>query len=328
MKNKILKPHFTWIVFAFLFVFSTSVNGAEILSAASEEINKIKETEEEFRNAASRGDIRKMKQLLNSGVNIDATDQFGYTALMKASGKGRIKAVDFLIKNGANVCAINQWGRTARYRALYRDRYRDHRYRPHTKVVELLDKQSLNCKTINEQELRNAAGKGDIEKMELLLMNSVNIDATDQFGNTALMYALTQIEAMDFLIKNGANMCAINQWGKTAQDEAVAHGYTESAKLLKRTPLNCKEINEQELRNAAKKGDIEKMRQFLNSGVNIDAPDRWGYTALMEASLGNQIHAVNFLIANGANVCAKHQWGKTAQDIARDRDHTKVVELL
>ena len=107
MKTQTLKTHFTWIVFAFLFVFSTSVNGAEILSAASEETNKIKEIneEEQFRNAASRGDIEKMKQLLNSGVNIDATDKFGRTALMFASSGGTIGTVNFLIFKGANVCA-------------------------------------------------------------------------------------------------------------------------------------------------------------------------------------------------------------------------------
>ena len=56
MKNKILKTHFTWIVFAFLFA-SASVSGADIIHAASH--GDIEEIEEQLHGAAKKGDIER-----------------------------------------------------------------------------------------------------------------------------------------------------------------------------------------------------------------------------------------------------------------------------
>ena len=125
-----------------------------------------------------------------------------------------------------------------------------------------------------------------------------------------------------------------DQSGRTARDMAQDRDRTEMVKLLvifleRATTLNCEiKINEQEFRNAARRGDIEKMKQLLNSGVNIDATDQFGMTALMYTSSVGTIEAVDFLIKNGANVCAKHQLGGTARDMARGYDRTEVVKRL
>ena len=52
-------------------------------------------------------------KLLENGVDINATDKEGWTALMDASNKGYLKRVQFLVENGADINIKNNEGKTA-----------------------------------------------------------------------------------------------------------------------------------------------------------------------------------------------------------------------
>ncbi len=54
-------------------------------------------------SAAERGELDKVKRLLDQGVPIDATDPNGWTALMKATYEGHAHIVQELIARGAGV---------------------------------------------------------------------------------------------------------------------------------------------------------------------------------------------------------------------------------
>lgn len=60
---------------------------------------------------------------------------------------------------------------------------------------------------------------------------------------------------------------------------------------------------------AATSGDVEAARALLQSGVDINAKDRYGQTALMLAAHGGHEALVETLIEHGAdlNVSAKYQ---------------------
>jgi ankyrin repeat protein len=60
--------------------------------------------------------------------------------------------------------------------------------------------------------------------------------------------------------------------------------------------------------DAAKSGDVEAARALLQSGVDINALDRYGQTALMVAAHGGHESLVEMLIEHGAdlNVTAKY----------------------
>ena len=53
--------------------------------------------------SAWHGDTDNVRCLLESGVNINAKDENGKTALMAAAGQGRVETVKFLIEKGADV---------------------------------------------------------------------------------------------------------------------------------------------------------------------------------------------------------------------------------
>ena len=55
-----------------------------------------------FLKAAFDENLRDLKSLVKAGANIEAQDEYGWTALDLLSAEGNVKAVSFLLKQGAN----------------------------------------------------------------------------------------------------------------------------------------------------------------------------------------------------------------------------------
>lgn len=60
---------------------------------------------EALRRAATAGDLVKVKELLAAGVDVNAANAYGGTALAFAADKGHAAVVDLLIERGANINA-------------------------------------------------------------------------------------------------------------------------------------------------------------------------------------------------------------------------------
>ena len=59
-----------------------------------------------------------MQELLDQGVDVDAKDDIGDTALMRAAGGGHLETVTALLSGGANVNAKNTGGVTVLNKAV------------------------------------------------------------------------------------------------------------------------------------------------------------------------------------------------------------------
>ena len=83
------------------------------------------------------------------------------------------------------------------------------------------------------------------------------------------------------------------------------------------------------IHGAAAKGDIEAVKQHLNSGVDVEARGPKGEVALHFAALRGRKEIVELLITAGANVNAKAgAFGKTPLDGAISRNQTEIADLL
>jgi ankyrin repeat protein len=67
--------------------------------------------------AAYHGDVVELRRLVAAGVNVDAQDAHGHTALIWAAGAGHAEAIKTLVQLGANKEAKNI-GRMTPVRAL------------------------------------------------------------------------------------------------------------------------------------------------------------------------------------------------------------------
>jgi uncharacterized protein len=85
---------------------------------------------------------------------------------------------------------------------------------------------------------------------------------------------------------------------------------------------------EEMLRSAAFDGNASRVRDLIQQGVDVNAADKDGWTALMSGAARGHVTIVQLLIAAGANVRHKSTQGQTARTEAKRWGYKEVVEIL
>jgi len=75
-------------------------------------------------------------------------------------------------------------------------------------------------------------------------------------------------------------------------------------------------------------GSVDGIKCWLREGADINAPDAYGYTPLMNAAMLGRLNIVKALIELGADVQKKGQFGYTALHAAAQGGHLEVVQAL
>lgn len=214
----------------------------------------------ELISAADAGDIGKVLQILNSGVNVNATfarddsELSGKTALMAAASRGRANLVSTLIKRGATVDLKHYSGETAlMFAADSGDK----------STIEALLRAGAN---VNATVVSPHAGEltplsitintdhpQRFEIAKLLLAAKAEVNPKGRFIISPLMHALEDLEMVQLLIAHGADVNQKNFRGATA------------------------------LMGAAVGRDPAVVRFLIEKGADVKARDKDGNTALMGA---------------------------------------------
>lgn len=79
---------------------------------------------------------------------------------------------------------------------------------------------------------------------------------------------------------------------------------------------------------AIRQGDIEAVREHLRSGVDIDALDRYGQTALMLAAHQGHVEIVELLVEHGAELNVTAKYNLSALMLAVVAGHENIARLL
>ncbi|XP_053731295.1 ankyrin-3-like isoform X4 [Synchiropus splendidus] len=90
----------------------------------------------------------------------------------------------------------------------------------------------------------------------------------------------------------------------------------------------CNQNGLNALHLASKEGHVEVVVELLKLGATVDAATKKGNTALHIASLAGQAEVVKELVTNGANVNAQSQNGFTPLYMAAQENHLDVVRFL
>ena len=128
-------------------------------------------------HAAGQGDAEQVKQLVNDGADIHATNSMNkWTALHHAAIRGHVDCIKLLLKAGAKVNLPDRFGRTALYWAACNS---------HTDCVKLLLKAKANAKLADSQNrtaLYWAAERGNADCVKMLIKAGADIEQGNPKG--------------------------------------------------------------------------------------------------------------------------------------------------
>ena len=154
-----------------------------------------------FIACANRGDIARIKTLLNAGANVNTRGLFGNTPLHRAIINNRHEVSQFLINNFADVNAQNNQGETPLHCAAESGQY--------TIAQLLINKHAdVNTQTIlKERPLHRAAENGHYEVVQLLLSNHADVIIKDFLNNTPMNLAATNCHSeISYLFEHWKNI--------------------------------------------------------------------------------------------------------------------------
>jgi ankyrin repeat protein len=252
--------------------------------------------------------------LLDHGASVNLANSAGDTPLMVAVDRYQPTIVKALLDHGADANAVDRDSNTALIRAAASKHSWEEERKPliHFLLEKGADPSRGNAHGVTALMLMALNGN---PAAELLLEKKIDVDARDDQGNTALLYASRffirgwQKRIGWALLKKGANVNAANQRGQTALILAATQYEADGIQLL------------------------------IEQGANVNARTKTGRTALIEAIDGpkefdNDKHVVyspeiaKLLIASGADVNARDAAGDSPLTIATRRGYPEMIALL
>jgi len=256
--------------------------------------------------AAKNGNIERINTLLKEGVDINAKDARGKTALMYAAlfsnTISSFETVKFLLENEAN--------------------------------PNLQDKKGWTALILSS---RNSTNSSSLETVRLLLEYKADPNIVDEEKYTALIRASmntssdSSLETVKLLLENGANINYITDTGISALNAACR--FSNSTSSLETVRLLLKNGTDPNLGkdslplissaiNTDNGSSLETIILLLENGADINKREKNGYTSLMAASMvsstTSSLETVRLLLERGADPNLKNNKGSSALMLAVD----------
>jgi ankyrin repeat protein len=268
--------------------------------------------------ASRQGCVECVKALASLGADVNAVDQDGISPMVSAIINGHFDVAGALLDLKADPNIADGTGRTPLYAAVDMNTVPASN-RPAPNVVEnqmsgmdliaaLLDHgANPNARLKKQQPYRTKVDRG----------NDTMLGA----GTTAFLRAARagDAAAMRLLLKRGADP-KIATGSDTPVDvsQPVRRAPGGINPLMAAAGLGAKE-EDTVGRKKSEKQSVEAIQVCLEAGVDINAVDGRGQTALYGAALQGYDEVVKFLLAHGARTDIKDQRGFTALDAAEGK---------
>ncbi|KAH6810144.1 potassium transport 2/3 [Perilla frutescens var. frutescens] len=153
--------------------------------------------------------------------------------------------------------------------------------------------------------LLTVAATGNAAFLNDLLKAGVDPDVGDSYGRTPLHIAATEghEDCVVVLLKHACSLHLRDLNGNTAIWEAIAAKQHSIFKILYRwASISDPYIAGDLLCTAARRDDLEVMKELLRHGLYVDSKDRHGLTAIHVATADKHIDMVQFLLINGSQL--------------------------
>ncbi|KAM3309600.1 hypothetical protein ACQJBY_030706 [Aegilops geniculata] len=153
--------------------------------------------------------------------------------------------------------------------------------------------------------LLTVAATGNSSFLEDLLKEGLDPDVGDSKGRTALHIAASKgyEECVQALLGHGCNVNIKDAEGNTALWQAIAARHHKVfSSLYHVARVSNPRAGGDLLCLAARRGDLDTLRELLKHGLDVDSEDNDGATALRVALSEGQADVARFLVRNGASL--------------------------
>jgi hypothetical protein len=174
-------------------------------------------------NAVDQKQFSKVKQLLESGADINEKGKVGFSALLTAVGWGDVQMVDYLIKQGADLKAKSDRSFGVIHRAAMNKNPKVLKYLLSNYTFDVNDRGKRYCSPLDFALRANALqDNGTLQNAQLLLEYGAKESMDWKCrGYTPLMVAVPDEKVLKFLLDNGAKKEILNASGQSAYAMAV-----------------------------------------------------------------------------------------------------------
>ena len=261
-------------------------------------------------DAVKQSDVAAVRALLGQGVDVDAAEQDGTTALHWAASRDEIEIAGVLIDAGADVHATNRYGVTPLLLACTTGST--------ALVARLLEAGADPSSALPEGEtaLMTAARAGKSDVVRLLASRGADVDAREGWHQqTALMWAAAENHpaVIDTLADLGADLQARSEGGFTALLFAVRDGRIAATQALLERGAD---VNDVIAPDADLIADSRRNRPFSAAAAE-------GTSALVVAVTNAHYELVTHLLERGAYPDAAAQGWTALHQLQFTRRHTR-----
>ena len=176
--------------------------------------------------------------------------------------------------------------------------------------------------------LHSATIGGKAEIVELLISKGADVNAECNALFTPLHYAAAygREEVLELLLSEGAKVNIKNKFGWLPLTLAMRYNNAKTTDLLK---INGADSGAKDtIHIAASVGDIDSVKEHLDTGIDINSKSLAGGTALTASVYSGRERIAKLLINKGADVNTITDKGSTNLHVASARGHIKIVEIL
>ncbi len=245
-------------------------NMVSVLTSTADARSAISEVEREQNLALTAavvvGDIEKVAELVEQGVDVNIITSTGNSVLSTAIFVGNMDMVRFLVNEA----------------------------RADVNIVDASQSSPLTV----------SGYLGNVEAIELLLENGANMEWTNQYGYTAVGSAVKEgnMEATRYLIEQGADLNRQHYAGQTVLMEAIIEDDLKMVKYLVGKDVDLDIQNNRgytALMLAILSKNLDIIRVLVDAGSSLTIESKDGFTPLMLAAYSGSLETVQYLVEEG-----------------------------